>query len=545
MTFDPIRLEIFKHLIASIAEEMGTVLRKSSYSPNIKERRDFSCAIFDPSGQMVAQAAHIPVHLGSMPLCVKAAVDKYQPDFHPGDIVIVNDPFHGGTHLPDITLVSPVFLGIDTPNNPDTRVIGYVACRAHHADVGGMTPGSMPVSREIYQEGLIIPPLKLFKAGILDKELLELILSNVRTPVERRGDLLAQVASNQRGISRLQDLVKRYGLNEVLEAEGQLLAYSERMTRHQLTSIPDGAYCYKDFLDNDGINDQPIPIQVTITIDHDSAEVDFTGSAPQQEGSVNAVYAITLSAVYYVFRSLLNLDVPNNSGCLVPIRVIAPEGTIVNALSPAPVAGGNVETSQRIVDVLLGALAQACPDLIPAASQGTMNNVSIGKSFSQKIGVEIPSYESQDKAEMSFTYYETIGGGMGARPRSNGPSALHSHMTNTLNTPIEALEYAYPIRVIRYEIRRGSGGDGKYLGGDGIIRDLEVLTACEVTLLTDRRVFPPYGLAGGEAGQKGENVLIRKGAEIPLAGKGNYELFPGDVLSIRTPGGGGYGVKLP
>ena len=559
MNYDPVRLEIFKHLFAAIAEEMGTVLRKASYSPNIKERRDFSCAIFDGQGRMIAQAAHIPVHLGSMPLSVKAAVEHFAGDLHPGDVVVLNDPFRGGTHLPDITMVSPVYLNTENMvpfgNDKSTEkikkqkrkapadsvaqslpLIGFVASRAHHADVGGMTPGSMPLGREIFQEGLIIPPVKLVKAGQMDQDILELILANVRTPQERRGDLSAQIAANQRGAERLVEMVTRYGGDEVTDAEEQLLAYTERMTRRLIESLPDGVYRFTDQLDDDGVNDQPVPITVAVTIRGDSAKVDFTGSASQQAGSVNAVYAITLSAVYYVFRCLLELDVPNNSGCLAPIEVIAPPGTVVNALSPAPVAGGNVETSQRIVDVLLGALAQACPGKVPAASQGTMNNVTIGGS------ALTPGPSPKGRGEQ-FAYYETIGGGMGARPNSDGPSAVHSHMTNTLNTPVEALEYAYPLRVLRYEIRKGSGGDGKFRGGDGIVRALEVLTNCQVTLLSERRKIPPYGLDGGEPGKTGENLLIRGGEEIPLPGKGSVDLRPGDVLSIRTPGGGGYGVK--
>ncbi len=553
MNYDPIRLEIYKNLFAAIADEMGTVLRKASYSPNIKERRDYSCAIFDENGQMIAQAAHIPVHLGSMPLSVKAAIEHFTGDLQPGDMVILNDPFRGGTHLPDITMVSPVFLpteyiesteksklvSMDTVNRVvNESLIGFVASRAHHADVGGMTPGSMPVAREIFQEGLIIPPVKLIRSGRMDQDILELILANVRTPQERRGDLSAQIAANQRGAERLAEMVTRYGWKEITDAEGQLLAYTERMTRRLIKSLPSGVYRFTDQLDDDGVNDQPVPITVAVTIRGDSAKVDFTGSASQQAGSVNAVYAITLSAVYYVFRCLLELDVPNNSGCLAPLEVIAPPGTVVNALPPAPVAGGNVETSQRIVDVLLGALAQACPEKIPAASQGTMNNVTIGGQSLLSVTGGKAKGESRP-----FTYYETIGGGMGARPNSDGPSALHSHMTNTLNTPIEALEYAYPLRVLRYEIRKGSGGKGKFRGGDGIVRELQVLNYCQVTLLTDRRKFPPYGLDGGEPGKTGTNLLIRGEEEMPLPGKGCADLQPGDILSISTPGGGGYGVK--
>ena len=537
-TYDPIKLEIFKHLFAAVAEEMGTVLRKSSYSPNIKERRDFSCALFDAKGQLVAQAAHIPVHLGAMPLSVAAAIERFGKTLQPGDLVILNDPFRGGTHLPDITMVSPIFDSSPAGKAPASEILGFAASRAHHADVGGMTPGSMPVAREIYQEGLIIPPVKLVRSGTIDQDLLAMILANVRTPQERLGDLQAQIAANQRGEARLLELVSRYGRDEVAEAMQQLLAYTERTTRRLLESLPDGTYRFSDWLDDDGVVNEPVLITVAVTIKGDSALVDFSGSARQKQGSVNAVYAITLSAVAYVFRCLLGLDVPDNAGSMASIRVIAPPGTVVNALAPAPVAGGNVETSQRIVDVLLGALAQACPEKVPAASQGTMNNVTIGGL------VPLDQKENEGTSgKRAFAYYETIGGGMGARPDMDGPSAVHSHMTNTLNTPVEALEYAYPLRILRYEVRHGSGGLGRFRGGDGIRRDIQVLTDCQVTLLTDRRVRAPYGLAGGEPGQSGENVLIRNGMEIPLPGKGTVELNAGDTLSIRTPGGGGYGEK--
>lgn len=537
---DPIRLEVFKHLFASVAEEMGVVLRKTSYSPNIKERRDFSCAIFDAQAKMIAQAAHIPVHLGSMPLSVQAAIDQFSGSDHqgtllqPGDMVILNDPFRGGTHLPDITLVSPVFNlagkeGVETKTDHSTpELIGYVASRAHHADVGGMTPGSMPIAQEIYQEGLIIPPVKLFSNGTRDDGLWQLLMANVRTAEERAGDLWAQVAANQRGTIRMQELASTYGSKSVNFYMHELLTYTENMTRKLIRELPNGKYTFTDHLDNDGIDKHPVPISVSITIHEDQAIVDFTGSAVQQKGSINAVFAITLSAVYYVFRGLLNIDVPNNAGCLVPIEVIAPQGTVVNAVHPAPVAGGNVETSQRIVDVLLGALAKACPDRIPAASQGTMNNLIIGGW--------------DPKSRQAFTYYETIGGGSGAGGNGTGTSGVHSHMTNTLNTPVEALEYAYPLRVLRYEIREGSGGGGKYAGGNGIIRELESLVESQATIISDRRVIPPYGLSGGNPGTVGENTVIKGGIAHPLPGKGTVTLARGDRLEIRTPGGGGFGI---
>ena len=527
---------------------MGVVLKKASYSPNIKERRDYSCAIFDARGNMVAQAAHIPVHLGSMPLSVKAAIDSFtlqresdidnhnqENDLKPGDVIILNDPYQGGTHLPDITLVTPVYVD-ELPSNYSASdkttspiLIGFVASRAHHADVGGMTPGSMPIATEIYQEGLIIPPLKLFDQGQLNRAAWDMILANVRTPLERSGDLMAQVAANRRGASRFQDLAKRNGIEVISFYMNALLEYTERMTRRLLEELPDGSYRFEDYLDDDGIDSKPVLISVTIIIDGDKAIVDFSDSAEQQKGSINAVFAITLSAVYYVFRCLLGLDVPNNSGGLVPIQVIAPSGSIVNAVSPAPVAGGNVETSQRIVDVLLGALSQAYPERIPAASQGTMNNVTIGGWDASK--------------KVSFTYYETIGGGLGALSCANGLSAHHSHMTNTLNTPVEALEYAYPLRVLRYEIRKGSGGRGKFFGGEGIIREIEALVESQVTLLTDRRRLSPYGLFGGSPGASGENILIRGGISQSLPSKGTTILLKGDKLVIKTPGGGGYGEE--
>jgi len=530
---NPIRLEVFNHLFASIAEEMGAVLRRSSYSPNIKERRDFSCAVFDASGAMIAQAAHIPVHLGSMPLSVQSAIssfstlqkgisadqDSSSPLLAPGDMILLNDPYRGGTHLPDMTLVSPVFFQGD--------LAGFVASRAHHADVGGASPGSMTIAREIYQEGLIIPPVRLFEAGRLNQGIWDLILANVRTPEERSGDLWAQVAANQRGAARLGEMLQRYGAEEVSLYMQALLTYTERLTRHVLQGLPDGTYTFEDALDNDGVSEQPVNIRVAVEIMGDQALVDFTGSSLQVNGSLNAVFAITLSAVYYVFRCLMDLDVPTNSGSLAPIRLIAPPGTVVNALPPAPVAGGNVETSQRIVDVLLGALAKAAPLRIPAASQGTMNNLTIGGWDPER--------------HRQFAYYETIAGGLGARPNMPGPSAMHSHMTNTLNTPVEALEYTYPLRVLRYEIRRGSGGPGRQSGGDGIRRDVQLLAEARVSLITERRILSPYSLEGGESGARGENILLRGDQELSLPGKGSFTLQRGDILSIRTPGGGGFG----
>ena len=414
MNADPIKLELYKNILTSVAEEMGVTLQRTAFSPNIKERLDFSCAVFDGAGKMVAQAAHIPVHLGSMPLSVLAAIEH--TEMAPGDMIVLNDPYSGGTHLPDITLVAPIFSG-ENANKP----VFFVANRAHHADVGGMTPGSMPIATSVIQEGIRIPPVKLIRAGELETDLWELILANVRTPEERRGDMEAQLAANRVGERRLQEIVNRYGTPEIREYMQELCVYASRMVRARLREIPDGRYEYTDVLDNDGITDDPIEIRVAIVIQDDTAIVDFTGTASQVRGSVNAIYAITLSAVFYTFRCIAGADVPANAGCLEPIQVIAPEGTVVNATFPAAVAGGNVETSQRIVDVLLGALAQACPDQIPAASSGTMNNLTIG------------GYDASRGKD--FTYYETIAGGMGARPNRDGIDAIHTHMTNTMNTP--------------------------------------------------------------------------------------------------------------
>lgn len=520
--YNPVLLEVIKHALAAVAEEMGVVLRKASFSPNIKERRDYSCAVFDAQGRMISQAAHIPVHLGSMPLSVAAAIQECSPLF-PGDQIILNDPFRGGTHLPDITLVAPVFFLI----NEEPVLYGFVASRAHHADIGGSASGSMAISRQIYQEGLIIPPVKLFNRGEVNQAVFDLILANVRTPNERSGDLWAQIAANKRGSDRLLETAGRFTPSVLQRYMGELIAYTERMTRAFLRNIPPGVYHFTDRLDDDGISDEPVEICASITIGDGGAVVDFSGSSAQVQGSLNAVYAITLSAVYYVFRALLGQDVPNNAGCLIPIQVIAPSGSVVNANHPAPVAGGNVETSQRIVDVLLGALAQALPNRVPAASQGTMNNVTIG------------GWDFTRSAP--FTYYETIAGGTGARPDRDGTSAVHSHMTNTLNTPIEALEYAYPLRVCRYQIRIGSGGKGKFRGGDGILRSIELLADADISLISERRRFPPYGLSGGLPGKCGENRLERDGEATPLPSKCTLQAKRGDILHIATPGGGGYG----
>jgi N-methylhydantoinase B/oxoprolinase/acetone carboxylase alpha subunit len=521
MRVHPVEFEVFKNLFLSIAEEMGVTLCRTGFSPNIKERLDYSCAVYDAKGETIAQGDHMPVHLGAMPLSVRAAIDAVRME--PGDIVMLNDPFQGGTHLPDITLVAPVFLG------RDRQPTFYVANRAHHSDVGGMSPGSMPVAREIFQEGLIIPPLRLVRRGRMVDDVLALVLANVRTPDEREGDLSAQIAANRVAESRLRDAVTKYGRARTLGYASALQDYTERVLRATIDRIPDGDYAFEDALDDDGIRDAAVPIRARVRIAGERATIDFTGSAPQVEGSVNANYAITLSACLYAFRCLVDDDVLYNAGVSRPLTVIAPEGTIVNARRPAAVAGGNVETSQRITDVVLGALARALPDRLPAASQGTMNNVTLG-GYDQTRG-------------RRFAYYETIGGGMGGRRGLAGLSGVHTHMSNTRNTPVEAIELYLPVRIRRYGLRTDSSGAGAFPGGQGIVREYEMLTDTSVTLLSERRRRGPYGALGGKPGGCGRNTLIRDGREEVLPGKIEMRLQAGDRLRIETPGGGGYGER--
>jgi N-methylhydantoinase B/oxoprolinase/acetone carboxylase alpha subunit len=524
MRTNPIEFEIFKNLFLSIAEEMGVTLCRTGFSPNIKERLDYSCAFYDVAGITIAQGDHMPVHLGAMPLSVRAAIDH--APMAPGDIVVLNDPFRGGTHLPDITLVSTVYVG------RASRPSFYVANRAHHSDVGGMTPGSMPLAREVYQEGLIIPPVKLAVRGEIVPDIMNLLLANVRTPDEREGDVTAQIAANRVGEARILQIVRKYGRKRVALYASALQDYTERVVRAAIAQLPDGEYAFSDALDDDGFTSSPLGIRVTIRINGDSAEVDFTGSDPQTTGGVNANFAITLSATLYGFRCLVEEDVLYNSGVARAVRVTAPEGTIVNAQRPAAVAGGNVETSQRITDVVLGALGKALPDRMPAASQGTMNNVTLGGT--------------DPRTGQRFAYYETIGGGMGARNGLDGLSGVHTHMSNTRNTPVEAIEHYLPVRITQYRLRRGSGGAGRFRGGDGIVREYEALTETAVTVLSDRRRSSPYGARGGESGGNGRNTIFRAGAEEtaaePVAGKAWLTLRPGDRLRIETPGGGGWGT---
>jgi N-methylhydantoinase B len=551
-SFDPTTLEIYRSLYTSVAEEMGIALRRTAFSPNIKERRDYSCAVFDAQGRVIAQGDHMPVHLGSMPMAVAAALREI--NIAPGDVVALNDPFAGGTHLPDVTLVAGVYKAegkgergrakgrrlkeekqgnsSSTPNSFSHSPfpfppLFFVANRAHHADIGGCTPGSMGMAADVYGEGLRIPPVRLVRGGEIVGDVMRLLLLNVRGTVERRADFEAQIGSLKTGTARLLEIVERRGARDALSYAEHLIAYSARLMRRAISSIPDGEYDATDALDDDGVNDVEVLIRVRVTIKGERARVCFQGSSPQVAGAINAVEAITVSAVAYVFRCLIAEDVPASAGLIEPIEVIAPRGTIVNAVSPAPVAGGNVETSQRIVDVLFKALAQALPDKIPAASQGTMNNLTIG-------GIDPVS-------GAEFAYYETVAGGMGARPDLDGMSAVHTHMTNSLNTPAEALEYAYPLRVRAYRIRQGSGGQGRRRGGCGVVREIETLVPARMSLLADRRKQAPYGLRGGTDGSKGRDAIIKHGRARAIASKGSWELEAGDRVRIETPGGGGFG----
>jgi N-methylhydantoinase B len=502
---DPVTLSVLASALAGIAEEMGAVLIRGAYSSNIKERRDCSTALFDARGRMVAQAEHIPVHLGAMPEAV-AAIMRHDP--RPGDVFAINDPYSGGTHLPDITLVSPVA--------PKEEIIGYAVTRAHHSDVGGMRPGSMPSdSREIYQEGIIIPPLRLVSGGEYVDDILDFILANVRTPEIRRGDLRAQIAANRIAEERVGELIERRGKEIVLAAFDEVISYTERRTREAIRELPDGVYRAEDFLEGDGTVDEDIPIRATVRIEDDSITIDFAGTADSVRGNVNCPLPVTRSGCYFALRVLLPKDMPANAGTYAPLEIRAPKGSLVNAQSPSAVVAGNVETSNRIADAVLAALSEAAT--LPAQGQGTMNNTIIGGP--------------------GWTYYETIGGGQGASEKGPGPSGVHTSMSNTLNTPIEAFELEYPMRVVRYELLYGSGGEGKYRGGDGLVRSVHVLEPASLSLLTDRRRHPPRGIEGAEPGEPGKNLLNDE--ELPP--KVSRDLDQGDVVTIRTPGGGGYG----
>ncbi len=508
---EEVEITIFNSLMAAVAEEMGIVLQKSSFSANIKERRDFSCAIFDGKGRLIAQAAHIPVHLGAMPHTL-ASVRKVL-DLGPHDIAITNDPYAGGTHLPDITLIKPVYEG--------EEVAFYLTVRAHHADVGGKTPGSMPLATHIEEEGVLISPCKLFEAGRLNESFWKNFLVRVRNPAEREGDLRAQLAALHRGEIRVRELLKRYSLSLLKERFALLFEYSARLMKALIREIPDGEFYFEDYLDDDGLSREPLPLRLKLKVEGERVFLDFRDSCPQVKTSLNAVRSVTCAAVYYVFFSLARGEIPANEGAFYPLEILTRPGTILDAVYPAPVAAGNVETSQRVVDVVLGALAQALPEQIPAASCGSMNNLAFGGE--------------------DFTYYETIGGGMGGRPGLAGLSGVHTHMTNTLNTPIEALEREFPVLVEKYSLRPRSGGAGKFRGGDGLIRRFRFLRPATVTILSERRRLAPYGLFGGKAGRRGLNILERGKRRKILPGKATLQVQDGDIIEIRTPGGGGWG----
>ena len=552
--FDPIQAEVWRHLLASIAEEMGATLERAAYSPNIKDRLDHSCAVFDAQGRLLAQAAHIPVHLGAMPLMLDSL--RASLAFPDGVMWLCNDPRNGGTHLPDLTLVAPVYtecigywvLGVGEMRSPadglynlsmneqtpstqypiPNTLLGYVACRAHHADIGGISPGSLPLSTSLFQEGLILPPVKLVENDEVCEEIVNLVCANSRTPDERRGDLAAQIAANRTGIRRLKELFAQKGREEFALRAEENIAWTAQAVRNTLKKLPPGTYAATDFLDSDGAGQTDIPITVKITIRAGgTATFDFTGSAPQVSGSLNATEAITRSACYYLIRCLVAEETATNAGCFAPIEVIAPPGTIVNARYPAAVAGGNVETSQRITDVLIRALSLAAPDLMPAASQGTMNNLTIGGWDSVR--------------GKPFAYYETMAGGAGASALGDGASAIHSHMTNTRNTPAESLESHYPLRLLRYAIADGTGGAGDFYGGSGLIRAIELLSDAQISLLAERRVHTPFGANGGANGSSGADKLRTPGvSREAIPGKHSAVCAAGTVIQVQSPGGGGF-----
>jgi N-methylhydantoinase B len=514
---DPVTLSVLRSALEGVATEMGTVLVRSAYSSNIKERRDCSAALFDAAGRLVAQAEHIPVHLGAMPESVAAVMARGAA---PGDVFALNDPYTGGTHLPDITLVSPV--AVDDPATGGQTLVGYAVTRAHHSDIGGMTPGSMPSdSRDLWQEGLVIPPVRLVRGGRLDEDLMAIICANSRTPRLRRGDFRAQIAANQVAGQRLAEIAARRGLPTLLAAYDEILDYAQRRSRDAIRQLPDGTYRARGELEGDGVTDADIPIEVAVTVAGDELRIDFTGTAAAVEGNVNCPLAVTRSACYFALRVLLPDDVPANAGTYAPLEIVAPPGSLVHAQPPHAVVAGNVETSQRIADIVLAALADVAD--VPAAGQGTMNNLIIGGA--------------------GWTYYETIAGGQGGSSRGPGPSGVHVGMTNTLNTPVEALELEYPMRVERYELADDTGGAGRHRGGDGVVRSIRVLEAATVSLLTDRRRHPPAGARGGGPGAVGRNLLSAEPADpTDLPAKTTRRLAAGDIVTVITPGGGGWGT---
>jgi len=509
---DAIELSVFSSRIESVCDEMGAVLQRAAFSPNIKDRLDFSCAVFDAQGQLCAQAAHIPVHLGSMAYAMQDIVDQF--DWQTGDMVAFNDPYLGGTHLPDVTLVCPVHL--------NSVLVGFVANRAHHADIGSDTPGSMPLAKRLDEEGLVISPIKIMRNNEASAEFDE-IKQALRNTVESTGDFNAQISSNQRGAKRLLSIVAEAGIEQYRLALEHLNNYGDRLMRQLLESIPDGDYDFVDLMDDDGLGGQDIEIKLSLKLRKGAVLADFTGTSPQVNGNINCPLSVVAAAVYYVFRCLMPANTPACFGVYKRIKIKAAHGSLINAIKPAAVAAGNVETSTRLVDVVMGALAQAIPEKIPAASHGSMNNLAMGART--KTG--------------SWNYYETIGGGMGGGRQYAGLSGVQTHMTNTLNTPIESLEMHYPLRVSRYQIRKNSGGAGANQGGDGLIREIMFLQPTNITLLTERRRHQPWGLKGAENGECGENLLNNE----PLAGKISVDVKVGDRLTVKTPGGGGYGIK--
>ncbi len=512
---DPIEFGVFNSRIAAICAEMGAVLRGAAFSPNIKDRLDFSCAIFDAQGDLCAQAAHIPVHLGSMAYAMRDIVKKLS--WQAGDVIVVNDPFLGGTHLPDVTLISPVFAG------KHSTLVGFVANRAHHANIGATSPGSMPLSDSLEQEGLVIPPTFIVRADQLDEKFLRDFTLATGGENSTSGDFIAQMSANRAGVNRLQTLVNPMGIESYFHALRELNNYGEKIAQITLAQIPAGCYDFEDYLDDDGKSSEPIKIHILLKISNGKVVCDFSQSSSQVRGNLNCPLSVAAAAVYYVFRCLMPDYTPACAGVFKHIELIAPLGSLLNAQRPAAVAAGNVETSTRIVDVVLGALAKAIPNLIPAASHGSMNNIAMGVS---NVGGQRP-----------WDYYETIGGGMGAHIDGDGLNGVQTHMTNTLNTPIESLEMHYPLRIRRYAIREHSGGLGEHVGGCGLIREFEFLSPAQVTLLTERRKFSPWGLHGGEDGKKGANYLNGK----LLPGKVELATVCGDILCIETSGGGGWG----
>jgi N-methylhydantoinase B len=517
---DVITREVIRGGLEYIAEEMGIILRNAAYSTNIKERMDHSCSLFDEQGRMIAQAEHIPVHLGAMPLTVKSIMETFEDKILPGDSFILNDPYLGGTHLPDITIVSAISF--------KEKIVGYSVSRAHHNDIGGMTPGSMPGNAtEIFQEGLRIPPVKLVSKGQVNKDILNLIMVNSRTPKLRKGDLMAQLSANWTGEKRLRELIEQKGYEIYNSSIENILNYSEKRLLAILKDFPKAEAVAQDFMDNDGIDNNPVKIQVKIKTSPTKVVFDFEGTSPQVKGAINCPYAVTLSGSYYVLRSITDPTIPANEGLYRHLDVKVPKGTLLNAISPAAVVGGNVETSQRIVDTLLKGFSKIMPERIPAASQGTMNNLIIGGS---------------DEKGQQFTFYETIGGGSGANINGDGVDGVHTHMTNTMNTPIEEIEVRYPLYVEQYTFRENSSGEGQYRGGLGIIRRFKIKVPVIVSLLGERQKISPWGLEGGKDGKKGQYYKITlKGEKVSLAGKTTTKLEAGESIVIETPGGGAYG----